>query len=132
MSGLDITNPAQASFYQLSLSQTVTAGLVDFLTRQDHHLSSDVAHAKQEARLNKLKSSHNRELCEWANQLHESLLDNLKLAVTLAQEKGTSSWLTAIPIVEHNFFFHKSAFCDALALTYGWHAASPFTCKVCV
>ena len=44
----------------------------------------------------------------------------MKLAVTLALEKGTSSWLTAIPIAEHNFFFHKSAFCDTLALQYGW------------
>ena len=92
MGGLSITNPAQASFYQLSLSQTVTPLLVNLLTRQDHHLSPDMAHAQQEARL-KLKSTHNREVYEWANQLHESLPDDLKLAVTLAREKGTSSWL---------------------------------------
>ena len=73
---LGITNPTQASFYQLSLSQTVTAPLVDLLTRQDHHLSPDMAHVRQEARL-KLKSTHNREICEWANQLHESFPDDL-------------------------------------------------------
>ena len=119
MGGLGIINPVQASFYQFSLSQTVTPLLVDHFTRQDHHLSPDVALAQQQARL-KLKSTHCQELCEWANQLHESFPDDLKLAVTLAQEKGTSSWLTAIPIAENNFFFHKSAFCDALALRYGW------------
>ena len=72
MGGLGITNPAQASFYQLSLSQTVTAPLLDLLTRLDHHLSPDMADAQQEARL-KLKPTHNREICEWANQLHESI-----------------------------------------------------------
>ena len=39
------------------------------------------------------------------------------MAVSLAQEKGASSWLTAIPAQEH---LHKTAFRDALALRYGW------------
>ena len=38
----------------------------------------------------------------------------------LLQEKGTSSWLTAIPVDDHDLFLHKGAFRDALALRYGW------------
>ena len=35
-------------------------------------------------------------------------------------EKGASSWLTVLPLEEHQFSFHKQAFRDALALRYGW------------
>ena len=42
------------------------------------------------------------------------------MAVNLAQEKGASSWLTALPVQEHDISLHKTAFCDALALQYGW------------
>ena len=38
----------------------------------------------------------------------------------LLQEKGTSSWLTAISVDDHDLFLHKGAFRDALALRYGW------------
>jgi len=40
--------------------------------------------------------------------------------MTTAQEKGASSWLTALPDTEHRFTPHKSAFRDALCLRYGW------------
>ena len=40
--------------------------------------------------------------------------------MTLAQEKGASNWLTALPIEEHGFTLHKGAFRDALSLRYGW------------
>ena len=44
----------------------------------------------------------------------------LQMAVGLAQEKGASSWLTALPVQEHGFSLHKTAFQDVLALRYGW------------
>ena len=44
----------------------------------------------------------------------------LRYAMTLAQEKGASAWLTSLPIEEFGFALHKGAFRDALALRYGW------------
>ena len=38
----------------------------------------------------------------------------------LAQEKGSSIWLTSLPIQEFGFALHKRAFQDALALRYNW------------
>ena len=38
----------------------------------------------------------------------------------LSQEKGASTWLTALPIDDHGFALHKSAFRDALSLRYDW------------
>ena len=40
--------------------------------------------------------------------------------MNLAKEKGSSTWLTALPLTEHGFSLHKGAFHDALALRYGW------------
>ena len=46
--------------------------------------------------------------------------DTLKRAMELAKEKGSSSWLTALPLESHGFAPHKSSFKDALYLRYGW------------
>jgi hypothetical protein len=37
-----------------------------------------------------------------------------------ASEKGASSWLSTLPIMEHGFHLHKQAFRDALSIRYGW------------
>ena len=43
------------------------------------------------------------------------LTTSLQKAVQLDQEKGASTWLTALPTQEHGFSLHKTAFCKALA-----------------
>ena len=55
-----------------------------------------------------------------ASELRESLPSNLQKSLTICSEKGTSSWLSALPITEHGFALHKGAFRDALCLRYGW------------
>ena len=46
-----------------------------------------------------------------------------------AAEKGTSSWLTVIPISEMNFNLNKREFRDALNLRYDWNISdSPSMC----
>ena len=40
-------------------------------------------------------------------------------AVSLAREKGSSSWLQVLPLKEYNFCLNKSEFRDALNLRYG-------------
>ena len=55
-----------------------------------------------------------------ADEIRELLPDPLRRAVDLAKEKGSSTWLTALPLIEHGFTLHKGAFHDALALRYGW------------
>ena len=49
--------------------------------------------------------------------------------MSLAQERGASSWLSTLPINEHGFTLHKGAFRDALALRYGWQPSNlPSNC----
>jgi hypothetical protein len=49
----------------------------------------------------------------------------------LAQEKGASSWLSALPREEFGFTLHKGAFRDALALRYGWPPSNTPTSCAC-
>ena len=55
-----------------------------------------------------------------AEEIYKLLPTSLQRSVDLAKEKGASTWLTALPLVEHGFTLHKGAFHDALALRYGW------------
>ena len=49
--------------------------------------------------------------------------------MTLAQEKGASSWLTSLPIEEYSFAQHKGVFHDDLALRYNWQPIrAPLAC----
>ena len=55
-----------------------------------------------------------------SSELRQQLEPTLQRAVELASVKGASNWLTTLPLNEHGFALHKSAFQDALALHYGW------------
>ena len=55
-----------------------------------------------------------------SSELRQQLEPTLRRAVELASVKGASNWLTTLPLNEHGFALHKSAFQDALALRYGW------------
>ena len=52
-------------------------------------------------------------------------------AIELAEEKGASSWLTAVPLREYGFDLHKGAVRDAMAFCYEWTPADLPTSCVC-
>ena len=53
----------------------------------------------------------------------------LQRAIAIARQKGASSWVTAIPSLEHETVLHKGDFSDALCIRYGWDILSlPETC----
>ena len=55
--------------------------------------------------------------------------DDWALAISLAEEKGASSWLTCRPISCHGFALPKAEFRDGLCLRYGWTPSRlPSTC----
>ena len=64
-----------------------------------------------------------------ADSLRDDLTPTLQRAMNLAHVCGSSSWLTSLPIKEHGFYLHKSAFVNALALRYGLvPSRTPTTC----
>jgi len=80
------------------------------------------------ARKLEIKQTKSKNLSTISTELLPKLTLSLQKVVTLAQEKGASSWLT---VADHGFSLYKTAFWDALALKYGWmplHAPSHCTC----
>ena len=57
---------------------------------------------------------------ERATSVCDSLPSDMKRMISLLSEKGTLSWLSALPVEEHGFALHKGAFRDALFLHYEW------------
>ena len=53
-----------------------------------------------------------------ANDLNSHVSVEMQKCVSAAQEKGVSSWLSALPLTKHGFAIHKGDFCDALAIRY--------------
>ena len=45
-----------------------------------------------------------------AIELKDQLPINMQRAMSLSTEKGSSNWLSTLPIAEHGFALHKSAF----------------------
>ena len=60
---------------------------------------------------------------EDAEELMEKLPNSMQRSLNLAADKGASTWLSTLPIEEHGFALHKSAFRVALCLRYGWQPA---------
>ena len=46
--------------------------------------------------------------------------EHLTRTVELVKDKGSSSWLTTLPLEKYGFHLSKSEFRDAIALRYGW------------
>ena len=64
-----------------------------------------------------------------ASHVKDQLPESLKHHADLASEKGTSSWLSVLPIGEYGFHLQKGEFRDALRLRYNWQLNStPRTC----
>ena len=63
--------------------------------------------------------------------MESELSEQQRRSLDLAKEPGASNWLTVLPLHEHGFLLHKSAFRDAICLRYGWipdNLSEKFTC----
>ena len=123
MPTLNIPNPSTMSSKEYEASVKVTAALVDAICQQSGYLDySTVAqqiNSKSEVRKEKreTQSAEVRRLRPLLSQEHQKLLE-------IASEKGSSSWLVALPMECHGFSLHKGAFRDALSLRYGWQPSN--------
>ena len=110
------------SAFQLLEEESGSAGVLG----EDHTLPSGQTVSEV------LRSKHPNA----AQMIRESLTPPLQLAMDLAQEKGASSWFTALPLEEHGFTLHKSAFRDALVLRFHQtfhlivYVVNPYQCSV--
>ena len=119
LGGLGIGIPSKNAAQELHSSILVTSILCDHILSQDHEYGYEIIAKQLEAkalihRENSMKTTTD------AREILELLPVSLRRVIDLAKEKGSSTWLTALPLIEHGFALHKGAFHDALALRYGW------------
>ena len=115
LGGLGLQNPINMSRGQHTASKLICAPLVDQIVNQDHHLGE--CSAVQQGTKARLRSRKRNQQKEEAKNLQNQLSSSLQRSMELSQEKGASAWLTSLPIDDHGFALHKSAFRDALSLS---------------
>ena len=96
-----------------SASEHITAPLVALIFTQETNQTQE---GSQVDSLKNDVKKRKRELQEeQAQAIAQQLNPKLKRSIDLAREKGSSSWLTALPLKEHGFLLNKSEFRDAIA-----------------
>ena len=118
LGGLGLINPVAIAQEQHVCSQLISAPLVERVLHQDHQLT-DCQSVQQDIKA-KVSSDKRIKRKGDARNLQCQLPVSLQRSMELSQEKGASAWLTALPIDDHGFALHKSAFRDALSLRYDW------------
>ena len=128
LGGLGLRDPSTASLENFQSSEHITAPLVALITSQDVGESIDpvtTSTIKKEIK----KRNHQRQ-DEQAHIVYDQLAPDLKRCVDLSKEKGSSSWLSVLPLEEHGFYLHKGEFRDSMCLRYGWKPNNtPQTCN---
>ena len=116
--GLGIFIPTITSNNELAASRHIAEPLC--LCIHDHSKSFIEAISFQQSRKSSVCKAKLDTYSKTSSELCQQLESTLQRAVELASVKGDSNWLTTLPLNEHGFALHKSAFQDALALHYGW------------
>ena len=119
LGGLGIGIPSRNATQELHSSLLITSILCDRILSQDHKYGYETIAKQLEAKALVRQENSVKTFAD-AEEICELLPVSLQRAADLAKEKGLSTWLTALSLVEHGFTLHKGAFHDALALGYGW------------
>ena len=127
LGGMALGNPASDAIPHFNQASTVIDPMVRLIcgdeTGTDDEASFMNALAMQHEALTKARKSQAEALAVKADRIYRQLDQRGQRAMTLAQERGASIWLTAIPVDEHSFALSRSDFRDALCLRYGWTPA---------
>ena len=125
---MGLANPTSNSAHVFQASLRITAPLGALIASQDLHQTVEKA---DQLNIKKQVKKTNRELQQKrARDTTAQLTPQLQRSVELAQEKGSSAWLTVLPMAEHGFLLHKGEFRDAVCLRYGWNLSNiPRSCN---
>ena len=104
LGGLGMANPCHEAPREHASSIKVTSPLVQQIMNQSHQLPVDsLVNSLHQA----VKSEKAKELTDTLENLKQIALRKTQRALDLAQEKGSSVWLTVLPIQELGFNLNK-------------------------
>ena len=118
LGGLGIPNPCKLARLENENSLKLTASLTHHIENQDPHGEIDLE-AQKRIR-GEISNSRLAQQKADLQHLQEGLSPVMQRRLDMAQEVGSSNWLTALPIKKRGFSLNKQEFTDALALRYGW------------
>ena len=120
LGGLGIANPAENAEREYESSSFVTEELARLILRQEQDLSL-YDRSRTSERVKQVKKTKDDLLSDKFDQIVNTTNDvSLKRCLLLNKEKGSGSWLTALPLKDHGFCLNKQEFRDAVSLRYGW------------
>ena len=126
--GLGIGIPSRIAPRELHSSLFATSTLCNCILSQYPEYGYEIV-AKQLELKALVRQENNANNSTDADEIFKHLPQPLQRAMDFAKEKGSSTWLTTLPLAEHGFTLHKGEFHDALALRYGWAPSEmPSTC----
>ena len=131
LGGIGLTNPLDLSHVEYTASQKIAQPLTNHILQQ---LTTYPVHIKEKQLASKAANYRlkRHQLQQTASDLLSTLLPpHLQQAMTLAQEKGASSWLTTLPINEFGFALHKRGLLGC-SCTPIWLAASSCSHNLCL
>lgn len=135
LGGLGLINPVATANDQWAASQLISAPLTECIVCQDHSLedSQELQHNAK----NRYRSQKRAKQEEHMEKIQIQLQNSLRCCMELSQEKGASSWLTALPIEDHDFVLHKTAFFHSdttgrSKLTISLQLWSPILSRSCI
>ena len=129
--GLGIQDPTDTSDAEYTASTFITEELTDLIFKQDPDIQS-LDHAKMKERRSDVKAQREKKFQEIYTSLHTSANDQEKRALEMSREKGSYSWLSALPLQELGYTLNKVEFQDALSLRFNWHLQTlPKKCGGC-
>ena len=108
LGALGLSIPSRSATLELHSSPLVTSVLCDHILSQDYEYGYEIIIKQQVCQQKNAKTSAD------AEEVCELLPASLRRAVDLAKEKGSLTWLTALPLVEYGFAPHSGAFHDAI------------------
>lgn len=111
LGGLSLSNLCHEAAREHASSIQVTSSLVEHIMAQTHQLPDEslIASGRQAVKHGKAE-----ELSEIADNLKQIVSWKTKQPLELVQEKGSSVWLTVLPLQEHGFNLNKREFRDAV------------------
>lgn len=131
LGGIGVPNPVSCASAARQSALSVTQPLVDHLLDPHPSISIDRVFAVQASASSIARQDKIEALNKQADNIKVKLSPRAQAAMTLAQERGASSWLTALPLSGHGFSLSKADFRDALCLRYGWTPPRLPTLCVC-
>ena len=127
--GLGVFNPCSIASNEFDNSRKATAPLVALLKNQtvaffpaDEHISGNYEQVLQASKAAKVQISKSKEALykQRMDDCLEHLPEEQKAHFMEASKKGSSLWLTCLPISDFGFVLNKCEFIDAISLRYNF------------